>query len=195
MKKYSVGLLLCYLLFGCGKTSSNNSNSAYFLNTTIKGVAYSTSSVSTFVLSNQSGCVSNKNYNVTNMGQINVDAFYLDCYIKHYANNVDFLPTITTASKTTHKIYDAGLLLSGTGCNYDLIIGLVDNSIPSGSFNNTVLMSTGITNSITSATKLDSTAAYIRYLIKGNFSCKFKNTNNDSIPVTGQFAIPIKVAK
>ena len=193
MKKYSIGLLICYLLFGCGKTSSNISTSAYFLNTTIKGVAYSTNSVSTFVLSNQSGCVANKSYNVTNMGQINVDAFYLDCYIKHYANNVDFFPTTKTPG--SHKIYDGGLLLSNPGCNYDIIIGLVDNSIASGSFNNTVLMSTGIINSITSATKLDSTTAYIRYLIKGNFSCKFKNTNNDSIPVTGQFAIPIKVAK
>ncbi len=191
MKRYSVpGLIFCIVLAACGKTSDKNVNSPYFLNAYIQNVKYSTNSVSTFMLPNQQGCVANKSYNITNIGQINVDAYYLDCYIKHYANNSDFASTRPGA----HKIFDGGLLLSPGGCNGDLVIGLIDNSIPS-LFSNTVLISTNIVNNITSITKRDSTATYITYVVAGNFSCNFKNTNNVVIPVVGSYSIPLKEAK
>ncbi len=190
MKTFLAGLILCIVLSGCGKSSNDNVNSPYFLQTLISNVQYSTSSVATFVLSNQQGCATNKNYTVTNIGQINVDAYYLDCYIKHYANNIDFAST----KAGSHRIYDAGVLLSNPACNCDLIIGLIDNSIPN-LYSNTVLQPTNIVNNITSIVKIDSAAAYVKYEIKGNFSCTFKNTNNTVIPVTGQFDVPIKVSK
>lgn len=177
-------------LAACGKTSDNNVSSPYFLNAYIQNVKYSTSSVSTFVLPNQQGCVSNKSYNITNIGQINVDAYYLDCYIKHYTNNLDFAPIKPGA----HRIFDGGLLLSTGGCNADLVIGLIDNSIPS-LFSNTVLAPANVVNNITSITKKDSTATYVTYIVKGNFSCNFKNTNNVVIPVVGSYNIPLKEAK
>lgn len=124
------------------------------------------------------------------LANTNVDAYYLDCYIKHYTNNADFVSTKPGA----HKIFDGGLLLSAVNCNCDLVIGLVDNSIPS-LFNNTALEPTNIVNNITSITKKDSTAAYVTYVIAGNFSCSFKNTNNVSIPVVGNYTIPLKEAK
>jgi hypothetical protein len=191
MKRYLVyGLIFSVVSVACGKTSDNNVSSPYFLNAYIQNVKYSTSSVSTFVLPNQQGCVSNKSYNITNIGQINVDAYYLDCYIKHYSNNLDFAPIKPGA----HRIFDGGLLLSTSGCNGDLVIGLIDNSIPS-LFSNTVLAPANVVNNITSITKRDSTATYVTYIVKGNFSCNFKNTNNVVIPVVGSYNIPLKEAK
>ncbi|MBN8720873.1 hypothetical protein SAMN05444410_11027 [Hydrobacter penzbergensis] len=191
MKRYLVyGLIFSVVSVACGKTSDNNVSSPYFLNAYIQNVKYSTSSVSTFVLPNQQGCVSNKSYNITNIGQINVDAYYLDCYIKHYSNNLDFAPI----KPGPHRIFDGGLLLSTSGCNGDLVIGLIDNSIPS-LFSNTVLAPANVVNNITSITKRDSTATYVTYIVKGNFSCNFKNTNNVVIPVVGSYNIPLKEAK
>lgn len=191
MKRYLLAsLLFCFGLAACSKSSDNNTNYQYYLNVYIQNVKYTTSSVSTFVLPNQQGCVAGKNYNLTNVGQINVDAYYLDCYIKHYTNNADFAPL----KPGPHKIYDGGLLLATSDCNFDLVIGLVDNSIPS-LFNNTVLQPTNIVNNITHITKKDSTASYISYVITGNFSCNFKNTNNTIIPVVGTYSVPLKEAK
>ncbi|HEX3024465.1 MAG TPA: hypothetical protein VHP12_04575 [Chitinophagaceae bacterium] len=191
MKKYSLaGMIFCFFFAACGKTSDNNSNSPYYLNVYIQNVKYSTSSVSTFGLPNQQGCVANKSYDLTNIGQINVDAYYLDCYIKHYSKNADF----TSTKPGAHKIFDGGLLLTTADCNLDLVIGLVDNSIPS-LFNNTVLQPTNIVNNITSITRKDTTATYITYAVAGNFSCNFKNTNNAIITVVGGYVIPFKEAK
>lgn len=173
----------------CGK-DEDTTNYEYFLNTFINGVKYSTNSVSSFVLSNQSGCLSTKTYNVTNVGQVNVDSFFLDCYFKHFNKNID----IATMKVGTFRIYDGGQLLSSTGCNGDLVIGLVDNSIPS-IFNNTILQTTNIVHTITNITKKDSTANSITYVIAGNFSCNFKNTNNRIIPVVGSYKMPVKAAK
>ncbi|NDA64498.1 MAG: hypothetical protein EBX50_21085, partial [Chitinophagia bacterium] len=149
-----------------------------------------TNSVSTLVLANQTGCLTTKSYSVTNVGQINVDSFFLDCYIKHHNKNID----IATMKAGAYKIYDGGQLLSSSGCNGDLIIGLVDNSIPS-IFNNTILQSTNIVHNITNITKKDSTTTTITYVITGNFSCNFKNTNNRIIPVVGTYKLPLKAAK
>lgn len=173
----------------CGK-DEDTTNYEYFLNTFINGVKYSTNSVSSFVLSNQTGCLSTKSYNVTNVGQVNVDSFFLDCYFKHFNKNTD----IASMKVGTYRIYDGGQLLSSTGCNGDLVIGLVDNNIPS-IFNNTILQSTNIVHTITSITRKDSTVNSITYVITGNFSCNFKNTNNRIIPVVGSYKMPVKAAK
>jgi hypothetical protein len=191
MKKYLlVNLIFCLGLAACSKSSNKNSSYPYYLSVYIQNVKYLTNSVSAFGIQNQLGCVANKSYNVTNIGQINVDAYYLDCYIKHYAKNVDFSSTKPSA----HKIFDGGLLLTTSNCNCDLIIGLVDNSIPS-LFNNTALQPTNIINNITSITKSDSTATYFTYVVAGNFSCNFKNTGNIIIPVVGNYIMPIKEAR
>lgn len=173
----------------CGK-DEDTTNYEYYLNTFINGVKYSTNSVSSIVLSNQSGCLSTKTYNVTNVGQVNVDSFFLDCYFKHFNKNID----IATMKVGSYRIYDGGQLLSSTGCNGDLVIGLVDNSIPS-IFNNTILQSTNIVHTITNITKKDSTVNSITYVITGNFSCNFKNTNNRIMPVVGSYKMPVKAAK
>lgn len=177
-------------MIACGKDDDTVTNYDYFLNTFINNVKYTTSSVSTLTLPNQTGCLSTKTYNVTNVGQINVDSFFLDCYIKHFSKNID----LTTMKTGSYKIYDGGQLLSSTGCNGDLIIGLVDNSIPS-IFNNTILQTTNQVHTITNITRKDTTATTITYEITGNFSCSFKNTNNRIIPVVGTYKIPIKAAK
>ncbi len=191
MKRYLViCFIVCFGLAACSKSSTKNAAYPYFLDVYIQNVKYSTSSVSTFGLSSQQGCIANKSYYITSVGQINVDAFYLDCYLKHYSNNVDLAPVKPGA----HKIFDGGTLLGTTNCNYDLIIGLVDNSIPN-LFNNTILQSTNIVNNVTAIAKKDSAANSYTYAITGNFSCNFKNTNNTIIPVVGNYVIPIKVAK
>ncbi len=191
MKKYSLAILIfCFALAACSKSNNNNASSPYFLKVFINNVQYSTSSVSTFGLSNQQGCVANKVYDLTNVGQINVDAFYLDCYFKHYTNNVDFASTKIGA----HKIFDGGSLLTTSDCNCDLVIGLVDNSIPN-LYSNTVLQSTNIAHNVTSIVKKDSAATYYTYVVSGNFSCNFQNTNNTVIPVTGTYSMPVKEAR
>ena len=193
MKNYVFPCLLfcfCLLELGCGKTSTSNTSYPYYLNAYIQNVKYSTSSVATFGLTNQQGCVANKSYDLTNIGQINVDAYFLDCYVKHYTNNADF----TSTKVGSHKIFDGGSLLTTSDCNCDLVIGLVDNSIPN-LYNNTVLQSTNIVNNVTSITRKDTTATYITYVIGGNFSCNFKNTNNAIISVVGNYLMPLKEAK
>lgn len=191
MKRYLlVALILSFILAGCSKSSTDNSTYQYYLTVYIQSVKYSTSSVTTFGLPNQQGCVANKSFNLTSVGQINVDAYYLDCYIKHYANNVDFAPI----KPGTHKIFDGGTLLGTNDCNYDLVIGLVDNSIPN-LFNNTILQSTNTVHNVTAITKKDSTANSMTYAVTGNFSCNFKNTNNAIISVVGSYVIPLKEAR
>jgi len=185
-------LLLCLTigLCACSKPDEGATNYNYFLNAYINNVKYTTNSVSTFIQPNQLGCVANKTYTLTNVGQISVDSYFLDVYVKHYSKNADF----STNQIGTHKIYDGGQLLSATSCNCDLIIGLIDNNIPN-IFNNTILQSTNIVSNITAISKKDSTTANYTYSITGNFSCNFKNTNNVVIPVVGNFTIPIKISK
>jgi hypothetical protein len=187
---FALYLLMSFAGFSCGKDDEALTNYEYFLNTYINNVKYTTNSVSTVVLSNQPGCISTRTFNITNIGQINVDSFFLDCYFKHYSKNTDF-----AAMKVgSYKIIDAGQLLSSSGCNGDLVIGLVDNSIPS-LFNNTIIQPTNIVHTITSIAKKDSTANSITYVVSGNFSCNFKNTNNRIIPVVGSYKMPVKAAK
>jgi hypothetical protein len=177
-------------IYACSKPDDATTNYDYFLNAYINNVKFTTNTVAAFVQPNQLGCVANKTYTLTNVGQINVDSFFLDVYLKHYSKYADF----SAIKPGAHKIYDGGQLLSATPCNCDLVIGLVDNSIPS-IYNNTILQSTNIVNNITAITKKDSTTAAYTYLITGNFSCNFKNTNNVSIPVVGSYSIPIKLAR
>jgi hypothetical protein len=184
-------LILCFGLAACSKSHSTDVNSPYYLYAYIQNIKYSTNSVSTFLLANQPGCVTNKNFTVTNVGQINVDDYYLDCYIKHYANNVDFAATKVGA----RKIFDATALISNSStCNGDLVIGLVDNSIPN-LFSNTVLQSTNIVHNVTAIAKKDSTVNTMTYIVTGNFSCNYKNTNNAIITVVGNYVVPLKVAR
>jgi hypothetical protein len=190
MQKLLISAFLFSILLGCSKSKDLNLESPYYLNAIIKNVKYSTNSVATFKVPNQKGCLATRVYDVTNIGQINVDDYYLDCYMKHYTNNVDFVNTKTG----TRKIFDGGLLLSSSSCNGDLIIGLVDNNIPN-LFNNTVLEPTNIVHNLTSIIKKDSTSASMTYVVSGNFSCNFKNTNNEIIPVVGSYSFPVKVAK
>jgi hypothetical protein len=191
MKRYLLLVLIfCFELAACSKPNDNNASYPYYLNTYIQNVKYSTSSVATFLLANQQGCVANKAYNLTNIGQINVDAYYLDCYFKHYTNNVDF----GTTKPGSHKIFDGGSLLTTADCNCDLVIGLVDNSIPN-LYNNTVLQSANIVNNVTAITKKDSTVNSMTYIVTGNFSCNFKNTNNVIISVVGNYVMPVKEAR
>ena len=188
--KVLIILVISSSLYSCSKPDAADNSYGYFLDAYINNVKYTTSSVASFVQPNQLGCVANKAYTLTNLGQINVDSYFLDVYLKHYSKNVDF----ATIKPGAHKIYDGGQLLSATTCNCDLVIGLVDNSIPS-IYNNTILQSTNIVNNITAITKKDSTAATYTYLISGNFSCNFKNTNSVTIPVVGNYTIPIKIAR
>lgn len=182
--------LFLVLGFACSKPDEIATNYEYYLNAYINNVKYSTSSVATFVQANQSGCIASKSYSLTNIGQINVDSYFLDVYLKHYSKNTDF----STTKPSAHKIFDGGQLLSASSCNCDLIIGLIDNNIPS-LYNNTILQSTNVVNNITAITLKDSTVSTYTYLVTGNFSCTFKNTNSVNIPVVGNFAVPIKVAK
>lgn len=177
-------------VYACSKPDDATTNYDYFLNAYINNVKFTTNTVAAFVQTNQLGCVANKTYTLTNVGQINVDSFFLDVYLKHYSKYADF----SAIKPGAHKIYDGGQLLSATPCNCDLVIGLVDNSIPS-IYNNTILQSTNIVNNITAITKKDSTTVAYTYLITGNFSCNFKNTNNVNIPVVGSYSIPIKLAR
>lgn len=194
--KYKMGQIIISALFiilvniSCSKPDASSSNYDYFLDVYINNVKYSTNNVSTFVQNNQTGCVANKVYTLTNIGQINVDNYFLDVYLKHYSKNTDF----ASVKPAAHKLFDGGQLLNGTYCNCDIALGLVDNSIPS-IYNNTILQSTNMVNNITSITKKDSTVATYTYIINGNFSCNFKNTNNVTIPVVGNFSVPIKVAR
>ncbi len=189
-KQLFIFLIVCSIITACSKPDPVDNNYGYFLDAYINNVKYTTSSVASFVQQNQLGCVANKTYTLTNVGQVNVDSYFLDVYLKHYSKYTDF----ATVKPAAHKIYDGGQLLSTTNCNCDLLIGLVDNSIPS-IYNNTILQSTNIVNNITAITKKDSTVASYTYIISGNFSCNFKNTNNINIPVVGNYTIPIKVAR
>lgn len=193
MKVSRILVLFCALMvfaFSCSKPDEVVSSYDYYLNVYINNVKYNTNNVANFVQPNQTGCVANKPYTLTNVGQINVDSFFLDVYLKHYSKYVDF----SNVKPGNHKIYDGGQLLSGTNCNCDLAIGLVDNNIPS-IYNNTILQTTNIVNNITSIKKKDSTALTMTYIVNGNFSCNFKNTKNAIIPVVGNFSVPIKVTR
>jgi len=185
-----MAIFFSLVTFSCKKTDTQTTNYPYHLNVTINKINYTTNSISTFGLLNEPGCVVNKSFDLTNIGQINVDAFFIDCYFKHFSNNIDFALT----KPGTHRIFDGGDLLKSNQCNGDLIIGLVDNSIPN-LYNTTILLPTNIINKITNISKIDSTSNSITYSISGNFSCNFKNANNITIPITGDYVIPIKEIK
>jgi hypothetical protein len=77
---FALYLLMSFAGFSCGKDDEALTNYEYFLNTYINNVKYTTNSVSTVVLSNQPGCISTRTFNITNIGQIIVDSFFLVCY-------------------------------------------------------------------------------------------------------------------
>ncbi|MFC4232358.1 hypothetical protein ACFOW1_10680 [Parasediminibacterium paludis] len=191
-KKYLIyALLVSILLQGCKKATDTTAAYPYHLNVSINKVNFTTNSVARFGLSNEAGCVANKSFEVTNAGQIDVDAYFLDCYFKHFTNNIDFKNTKTGS----YKIFDGGDLLKANQCNGDLIIGLTDNSI-NNLYSTAILQPTNIVHKITNISIVDTTAATtITYSVSGNFSCNFKNANNVIIPITGDYVLPIKIIK
>jgi len=189
MHKLVLLFFMCLGMLSACKKSADDLSYPYHLNVSINNVKYSTSSVATFGLTNEPGCVANKSFDLTNVGQIDVTDYFLDCYIKHFTKNADFAST----KPGSHKIFDGGDLLKSDQCNCDLIIGLQDNSILNF-YNTTLLQPTNIVNKVTAITKLvkNPTDTTTNYSVSGTFSCTFKNTNNVLIPVSGDYVLPLK---
>ncbi len=192
MKTYSKIFLIIssvYLLFGCQQNNPQPNTSSYFLNATINGNSYSRNEVNGFQYTNQQGCVNGKTYEMANVSQIDVASYFLDLNIHHYQNYSDFLVSVPGS----HTLYNDPFNTSST-CNLDLIINLDDKQF-SGTSQICTLQTNSLTNNITSIVKVSETSTDVKYDIEGNFSCNFKNTNNVSIPVNGNYKTWINVLK
>jgi len=172
------------------KKDSNDVPWEDFIEITVNGKTYSSLTLAKSGSSAPGGC-DNKTYLTISLGQIDVRTLFLNVYIKHYGNNIDF-----KASKpgkygiTTIAAYDFSELAEA--CNLSLGVSYDDKQ--QSDFNTT--LQSGCTHNVTSIKKVEiNTGAEISYYVSGTFSCSFKNIEGQTIPVTGKYQTTISTLK
>ncbi|HAH22458.1 MAG TPA: hypothetical protein DCL77_01605 [Prolixibacteraceae bacterium] len=190
MRTFLVLLLCSSLVIVSCKKDFNNIPSADFIEITVNGQTYSNNlenSGSGF--SGQGGC-DNKLYHTVSLGQIEVAPLFLNVYIKHYGNDIDF-----KASKpgrygiTAIARYDVSALVEG--CNLNLGVSYADKQL---SDTGTTLQP-GSKHNVTNIKEFELTKSEIGYSVSGTFSCSFKNSQGQTIPVTGKYQTTVFVLK
>lgn len=177
MKAPFIFLLFFSLLsiVSCKKDSDNdNPSSGSFIEITVNGKTYNTSNYSSGSgFGSVEGCYGKPTFKAS-IGQIDVSTLFFDVYLTHYENNTDF----TTSSTGQYKVYsDFG------DCNLDLGVSFTDKS----QSNQGTTLQSGSNHTVTKIKQVDNTSTEIGYFVSGTFSCSFKNSQGQIIPVTGKY--------
>ena len=184
-------LLFCYslVIVSC-KKDSNNKPSADFIEFTVNGQTYSNDPYylgSGF--SGQGGC-DNKTYITGSLGQINIPTLFLNVYMKYYGNDIDFKTSKPGKYGITALAgYDVSALKEG--CNFSLGVGYVDKQ----QSDNVTTIQPGSIHNVTNIKEVEITSTEIVYSVSGTFSCSFKNSQGQTIPVTGKYQTEIYALK
>jgi hypothetical protein len=177
-------VLAAIMLNSCIKLNTDRPSSGnYFLEISINGQSLGrVDEVYGFFLRNQDGCVSGKSYSTSNISQIDKPAYFIDVFIHHLENDSDFRGT-ATGGRTIHG-YDG--IFATNMCNMDLVVALEDKAFSTGN-SDCELLSTGITNNITSINQVSQTVNGTKYDVEGNFTCRFRNPSNTILNVSGNY--------
>lgn len=175
-------------LVSCDK-DSNDIPTEDFIEITVHGQTYRDVANVGPGFSGQGGC-DNKSYLTTLLGQIDVPTLFLNVYIKHYGNDMDFKASKPSEYDITAIAgYDVSVLV--TGCNLGLGISYSDKQ---QSAVETVLQP-GSHHNVTAIKEIESTSVHTGYSVSGTFSCSFKNNQGQIIPLTGKYRTKIYALK
>lgn len=187
-------ICLCFLaltLFSCQKDSiSPGSGASGFLKITINSKNYvNTFDENGFVahagFDNQALCDNKKGF-LENITDQPLDSrFTTNTDILFYRNNTDF----KNSKPATYTISEYGIDLYKTYCNLNFNISLQDNN-SSGNKSTTFVSGT---HAVTAITFLNTKSNYSEYLVGGQFTASFKNSDNVTIPLTGSYQKIIQV--
>ena len=159
---------------------------AYFMQINLNGQTYLTTAVGVFGLGDQNGCLP-VNYQLDNIGQIDVADYSFDAYLFHYENNEDFAAVIPGTGDVM-QMYDYFNTNEGeNSCNFRLVAGLVDKQL---SDDETTLIPPG-THTVVSITAVSQSSTEVIYAVAGSFSCSFLNAAGEEIEITGTYKIPV----
>ncbi len=187
-------ICLCFLaltLVSCQKDSiSPGSGTSGFLKITINSKNYeNTFDENGFVahvgFDNQTLCDKKMGF-LENITDQPLDSrFTANTDILFYRNNTDF----KNSKPGTYTISKYGVDLYKTYCNLNFNISLEDNN---SSGNKSTAFVTG-THAVTAITFLNTKSNYSEYLVAGQFTASFKNSENVTIPLTGSYQKIIQV--
>lgn len=131
--------------------------------------------------SNQDGCTSDPHF-LGYLSEFVTSTFEFDGYISYLEEDSNF-------KNSTAGSYGVQSQSSNAICHLNLALYFADktqaNSI-------TTLLNSGV-NQVTSITKVGTTSTGVRYRIRGNFSCSFRNSAGTSIPVSGSYQYTVEV--
>ncbi len=184
-------LIFVLTVFSCKKDSvDSSSGSSGFLKITINGKVYENSiDVNGFIVhvgfDNQTLC-DNKLGFQENIMDLPLDSrFDVNTDILFYRSNADF----KNSKPGTYTISNYGIDLFKTYCNLNFNISLRDNNATG---NKSTTFVTG-THTVSTITFLNTKSNYSEYLVGGQFTASFKNSDNVTIPVTGSYQKVIQV--
>lgn len=184
-------LLVCFLfaIVSCEK-DSNDVPSKDFIEITVNGQTYSNDLTNNGMgFSGQGGC-DTKEYFTALLGQIDVSTLFLNVYIKHYGNDIDFKPSKPGEYGLTALAgYDVSALLEG--CNLNLGICFSDKTQSTDS----TTMQSGSIHNVTNVKEVERNSTNIGYSVSGTFSCTFKNSKGEIIHVTGKYQTTLYALK
>jgi len=184
MKNYLVLLFYVSLvLVSCKKDSDNdNESSESFIEITVNGKIYNTSNYSSGSgFGSMNGCNGKSTFMAT-IGQIEASTLFFDVYLTHYENSTDFV----ASNIGQYKVYsDFG------DCNLDLGVSFDDKS----ESNQRTTLLTGSNHTVTKIKQIENTSTNIGYFVTGTFSCSFKNSQGQTIPVTGKYQTTLYALK
>lgn len=182
MKNLTLLFLIALSLFSCKKDSGTSSTDNY-LEITINGKNYKADVSGTFGFTDNETCDEKPAY-LANVGQVETSDFFFDIYLLHYENVADFQDATTGDFSVKNSFFS-------TLCNFDVGVELEDNTQDDIE---TTLFSGG-KNTISDIKQVGETSTEINYVVKGSFSCSFRNSSNDKIPVTGSYQLTLNVLK
>lgn len=174
MKTYLVLLFCASLLIVSCKKDSKDISSEDFIEITVNGKTYNNANyASGGGFSSMEGCNGKATFRAT-IGQIDISTLFFDVYLTHYENNTDF----GAANTGQYKVYsDFG------ACNLDLGVSYDDKS----QSNQWTTLQSGSNHTVTQIKQAGSSSTDISYSVSGIFSCSFKNSQGQTIPITGKY--------
>lgn len=175
---------------GSCKKDSNDISSENFVEISVNGQTYRQIANPNVGFSGDESVCDAKPHFLRSLSDFEVSSFIFISYIKHYENNVDF-KSIKTGTYHITDIDNSSDPWAARGCNFDLDLRFKDKKLS----NTSTTLQTGGIHNVTSIKEVESSSTEVGYSVSGTFSCSFKNSQSQIVPVTGKYQTTLYALK
>lgn len=182
MIRKTVGYLFLFTLLSLIACKKQDSGPTDYLEVKIDGKTYRNDIyIAGSGFSDQDGCIPGPHF-LGYLSYFESSSFEFDAYISYLEEESSF----KNFAAGTYGVQDPA---ANAICHLNLVLSFSDKTKTNF---NTTLLSGGV-NQVSSITKVGSTSTGVRYRIRGNFSCTFRNSAGTNIPVSGSYQYTAEV--